>query len=259
MMAELFGEPRATAAGRGGSMHIADVERGNLGATGIVAGNIPIATGAALAEYLKGTDSVVLCFFGDGATNTGAFHEALEHGRHALRRAAGRLHLREQPLRDVRAVPRALRGGRGHAPRKIEHVAAARRRLRHAGRDRGRPGRAGGARGGGAGGGAGARRRRARRSSRQDLPLLRPHPSATSAPTAPARRSAQWRERDPIELFARRLVDERALHARRKWTAIRAQAKATIEECDPLRPGEPAAGRLGAVRQRLRRSGPAPR
>lgn len=80
MMAELFGKTTGYCNGRGGSMHIADVQRGNLGATGIVAGNIPVATGAALAEYLKGTDSVTLCFFGDGATNTGAFHEALNMG-----------------------------------------------------------------------------------------------------------------------------------------------------------------------------------
>src|SRR5207253_36943 len=80
MMAELFGATTGYCRGRGGSMHIADVERGNLGATGIVAGNIPIATGGALAEYLQGTDSVVLCFFGDGAANTGAFHEALNMG-----------------------------------------------------------------------------------------------------------------------------------------------------------------------------------
>jgi 2-oxoisovalerate dehydrogenase E1 component len=80
MMAELFGKSTGYCRGRGGSMHIADVEKGNLGATGIVAGNIPVATGAALAEYLKGSDSVVLCFFGDGATNTGAFHEALNMG-----------------------------------------------------------------------------------------------------------------------------------------------------------------------------------
>ena len=58
-------------------MHIADVEKGNLGATGIVGGNIPVATGAALSMKLQGSDSVVLCFFGDGAANTGNFHEAL--------------------------------------------------------------------------------------------------------------------------------------------------------------------------------------
>src|SRR5207249_2582897 len=80
MMAELFGRTTGYCRGRGGSMHIADVSRGNLGATGIVAGNIPIATGAALAERLKGSDSVVLCFFGEGAVNTGAFHEALNMG-----------------------------------------------------------------------------------------------------------------------------------------------------------------------------------
>jgi pyruvate/2-oxoglutarate/acetoin dehydrogenase E1 component/TPP-dependent pyruvate/acetoin dehydrogenase alpha subunit len=80
MMAELFGKTTGYCRGRGGSMHIADVEHGNLGATGIVAGNIPIATGAALAEQLKGTDSVVLCFFGEGAASTGAFHEALNMG-----------------------------------------------------------------------------------------------------------------------------------------------------------------------------------
>jgi acetoin:2,6-dichlorophenolindophenol oxidoreductase subunit alpha len=58
-------------------MHIADVETGNLGANGIVAGGIPIAAGAALAQKMKGLDNVVVSFFGDGATNEGAFHEAL--------------------------------------------------------------------------------------------------------------------------------------------------------------------------------------
>jgi pyruvate/2-oxoglutarate/acetoin dehydrogenase E1 component len=58
-------------------MHIADVDHGNLGATGIVGGNIPVAVGAALAQKLMGTDRVVLCFFGDGAANTGNFHESL--------------------------------------------------------------------------------------------------------------------------------------------------------------------------------------
>jgi pyruvate dehydrogenase E1 component alpha subunit len=58
-------------------MHIADVATGNLGANGIVAGGIPIATGAALAYQLRGEDRVVACFFGDGATNEGAFHEAV--------------------------------------------------------------------------------------------------------------------------------------------------------------------------------------
>ena len=77
MMAELCGRETGYCRGRGGSMHIADVEKGNLGATGIVGGNIPVATGAALAQKLQGTDRVVLCFFGDGAAQTGNFHESL--------------------------------------------------------------------------------------------------------------------------------------------------------------------------------------
>lgn len=77
MMAELCGRATGYCRGRGGSMHIADVQKGNLGATGIVGGNIPVATGAALSMKLQGEDKVVLCFFGDGASNTGNFHEAL--------------------------------------------------------------------------------------------------------------------------------------------------------------------------------------
>jgi TPP-dependent pyruvate/acetoin dehydrogenase alpha subunit len=77
MMAELLAKETGYCRGRGGSMHIADVATGNLGANGIVAGGIPIAAGAALAEKLRGTDGVVLSFFGDGAANEGAFHEAL--------------------------------------------------------------------------------------------------------------------------------------------------------------------------------------
>lgn len=77
MMAELCGRETGYCLGRGGSMHIADVEKGNLGATGIVGGNIPVATGAALALQMQETDRVVLCFFGDGASQTGNFHESL--------------------------------------------------------------------------------------------------------------------------------------------------------------------------------------
>ncbi len=77
MMAEVLGRSGGYCKGKGGSMHIADVEHGNLGATGIVAGNIPVAVGAALAQKIQGTDRVVVCFFGDGASNTGNFHESL--------------------------------------------------------------------------------------------------------------------------------------------------------------------------------------
>jgi pyruvate/2-oxoglutarate/acetoin dehydrogenase E1 component/TPP-dependent pyruvate/acetoin dehydrogenase alpha subunit len=77
MMAEVLGRSGGYCKGKGGSMHIADVEHGNLGATGIVGGNLPVAVGAALAQKLQGTDRVVVCFFGDGAANEGTFHESL--------------------------------------------------------------------------------------------------------------------------------------------------------------------------------------
>ena len=77
MFAEFFGKETGYCRGRGGSMHIADVEKGNLGANGIVGGGIPIAVGAALAAKRLGTKAVTVCFFGDGANNEGAFHEAL--------------------------------------------------------------------------------------------------------------------------------------------------------------------------------------
>jgi pyruvate dehydrogenase E1 component alpha subunit len=77
MMAELCGKATGYCKGRGGSMHIADVENRNLGATGIVGGNLAVATGAGLAIKMQNKDSVCLCFFGDGAANEGAFHESL--------------------------------------------------------------------------------------------------------------------------------------------------------------------------------------
>ncbi|MQT14214.1 thiamine pyrophosphate-dependent dehydrogenase E1 component subunit alpha [Segnochrobactrum spirostomi] len=77
MFAEFFGKEDGYCRGRGGSMHIADPSRGNLGANGIVGGGLPIAVGAALSMKKQGKDSVVVSFFGDGANNEGAFHEAL--------------------------------------------------------------------------------------------------------------------------------------------------------------------------------------
>lgn len=77
MFAEFFGKTTGYCKGRGGSMHIADVGKGNLGANGIVGGGIPIAVGAALSSKMMKTGKVVVSFFGDGANNEGAFHEAL--------------------------------------------------------------------------------------------------------------------------------------------------------------------------------------
>ncbi len=77
VMAELFGREDGTARGRGGSMHIFDGERRFMGGYGIVGGNLPIAAGLALASDLKGTDDVTVCMFGDGASNTGNFGETM--------------------------------------------------------------------------------------------------------------------------------------------------------------------------------------
>jgi pyruvate dehydrogenase E1 component alpha subunit len=77
MMAELFGSSSGICKGRGGSMHIADLGKGMLGANGIVGAGIPLATGAALTAKLKKTGGVGVAFFGDGASNQGAFHESL--------------------------------------------------------------------------------------------------------------------------------------------------------------------------------------
>jgi pyruvate dehydrogenase E1 component alpha subunit len=77
MMAELYGREAGYCKGKGGSMHIADFGIGMLGANGIVAGGIPIVTGAGLAAQLEGKGRVAVSFFGDGASNAGPFHESL--------------------------------------------------------------------------------------------------------------------------------------------------------------------------------------
>lgn len=77
MMAEIYGREDGLCKGRGGSMHIADFSRGMLGANAIVGGGIALATGAALASSVRGTDAVAVAFFGDGAANQGVLHESL--------------------------------------------------------------------------------------------------------------------------------------------------------------------------------------
>jgi len=77
MMAELFGKADGYCKGKGGSMHIADFSIGMLGACGIVGGGLPIATGAGLSAFYRGSDQVSVAFFGDGAANEGSFHESL--------------------------------------------------------------------------------------------------------------------------------------------------------------------------------------
>ena len=76
-MAELFGKAAGYCKGKGGSMHIMAMDKGILGANGIVGGEIPIATGAAYSAKYRGTDQVTLAFFGDSASNEGTFHESI--------------------------------------------------------------------------------------------------------------------------------------------------------------------------------------
>ena len=77
LMAELYGKQEGCSHGFGGSMHLYDVEVGNLGANAVIGGGLPAITGAALAFQLRGEPRVAVAFFGDGATNIGTFHEAL--------------------------------------------------------------------------------------------------------------------------------------------------------------------------------------
>ena len=77
MMAELFGKATGICKGKGGSMHIADMDKGMLGANGIVGGGPPLACGSGLTAKTNGTDQVTICFFGDGASEQGTLHESL--------------------------------------------------------------------------------------------------------------------------------------------------------------------------------------
>ena len=142
VMAELLGRVTGVCEGKGGSMHLTSVEHGVMGSYAIIGAHLPIATGAAWSSQLRGTDQVTVCFFGDGATNIGAFHEALNlaavwklpvvfvcennlwmeytaiSGRHG-RRAPGRgprRRLRPRAHRDRRQRPRSgpPRGQEGH-------------------------------------------------------------------------------------------------------------------------------------------------
>jgi pyruvate dehydrogenase E1 component alpha subunit len=77
VMAELFGKSTGVSKGKGGSMHLFDVEHGFYGGYGIVGGHLTLATGAAYALRYQNTDRIVVCYFGDGAMNIGSFHEAM--------------------------------------------------------------------------------------------------------------------------------------------------------------------------------------
>jgi pyruvate dehydrogenase E1 component alpha subunit len=80
VMAELLGKSSGVSKGKGGSMHMGDAKRNYWGGYGIVGGHMTLATGIALAEQYRGTDNAVLCYFGDGSTNIGYFHESMNLG-----------------------------------------------------------------------------------------------------------------------------------------------------------------------------------
>ena len=106
-MAELYGKATGCCGGKGGSMHLGDPEVGMLPAIAIVGGGNTVVTGLGLAMKLRRTDQVAVCFFGEGATNEGAFHEGLNFA--AVEQLPDRARLREQPLRRFDAVTRGSR------------------------------------------------------------------------------------------------------------------------------------------------------
>lgn len=77
MMCEMFGKAEGCCGGKGGAMHTGDISVGAMVANAIVGGNLPIAAGAALAFKMQKKDNVVVCFFGDGASNEGSYHETM--------------------------------------------------------------------------------------------------------------------------------------------------------------------------------------
>ena len=121
LMAELFGRANGICGGKGGSMHLTDVAHGAMGSYAIVGAHLPIAAGAAWSAQYRGSGQVAVCFFGDGTTNIGAFHEALNMA--AVWKAPGRLRLREQPVHGVHA-DRGRDGGRQPGRRPGERLRA---------------------------------------------------------------------------------------------------------------------------------------
>jgi acetoin:2,6-dichlorophenolindophenol oxidoreductase subunit alpha len=110
VMGELLGRVNGLMAGKGGSMHLTDVERGVMGSYAIIGAHLPIACGAAWSAQYRGTDQVAVCFFGDGTTNIGAFHEALNFAAiwklPVVFVCENNLYMEYTPIASVTAVPR---------------------------------------------------------------------------------------------------------------------------------------------------------
>ncbi|AWH93072.1 thiamine pyrophosphate-dependent dehydrogenase E1 component subunit alpha [Dietzia lutea] len=109
-MAELLGRATGLNGGKGGSMHLTSVDHGMMGSYAIIGAHLPVATGAALASKYKGEDTVTVCFFGDGTTNIGAFHEAINLAAiwslPVIFVCENNQYMEYTPIRDVTAVDR---------------------------------------------------------------------------------------------------------------------------------------------------------
>ena len=222
-MAELYGKGTGLVKGKGGSMHLFDVENGFMGGYGIVGGHIPLGVGMAYALRYQDTESIVQLYLGDGAIHNGAFHEAANlaglWGKDGLN---PRLFILENNQYGMgTSVERATATtdlGRKFDSYGIEHEKVdgmdleAVLALRAAG-DR-----------------AGARNRQALRASKRSPTASRPTARPTSwRNTAPRKRSRKRRERDPIGIARASTARSRRRHED-ELDAIRAEAKAIVDE-----------------------------
>ena len=215
--AELMGRTTGCCKGVGGSMHFTDVSKGLLGAFAIVGAGLPVAVGAAHSARLQGRDSVALTFFGDGATNIGTFHEALNLA--SAWKVADDLHHREQPLRRIHPDARDDAARRSRRPRQG---------LRDSRRRRGWPGRRGGAQRHQRGDRPRARGRRPVSARDEDVPL----PGSFESDPARYRPEGEldaWKERDPLTILGERLADEGHL-SESDQAALRETTQRTIDE-----------------------------
>jgi pyruvate dehydrogenase E1 component alpha subunit len=229
MMAELFGRVDGYCKGKGGSMHIADFAVGMLGANGIVGGGLPIATGAGLAAQIEGKGNVAVCFFGDGATAEGEFHEALnissvwklpvvfvcENNQYAANNAVAVQH----PVADlaVRAAAYGLPGTAIDGNDVLGVCEAAR--------------------------GAIERARRGEGPTLLECKTYRWHFHAMrNAPppeTRPAAEIAAWKERDPIarlatDLIARRVMTESDLGGLQRQVQVALEGAVAFADASPF-------------------------
>ena len=123
MMAEFLGKETGYCKGRGGCMHIADFSVGSLGANGIVGGGMPIAVGSALSQRLQKSANITVCFFGDGATSTGSFHESVNLASvwklPVLFVCVNNLYAMSTPLRKQANVPDLAQRGQAYGIRSV--------------------------------------------------------------------------------------------------------------------------------------------